>query len=218
MKTVSDVTKVLVLFLAACASSWQASAGPIIGDKEWYQPADLLGYSWNDFNAICSGGACNGLLGGAGPNLTGWTWASIYEVGDLFAATSPHAGGISTYQSPQLQPYNNFITDTGFVRTTDDTLAISFGLTGIAGFTSTLLTGGEIAYIGLAQMGLGFPQGPPYGSRFTTEATYPINANTENEPYIGAWLYRAAEVPVPATVWLVALGVIVLRRSRVRTA
>jgi hypothetical protein len=218
MKTVSDVTKVLVLFLAACASSWQASAGPIIGDKEWYQPADLLGYSWNDFNAICSGGACNGLLGGAGPNLTGWTWASIYEVGDLFAATSPHPGGISTYQAFGTQPYANFITNTGFVRTTDNTLAISFGLTGVAGFTSTPLSGGGMAYIGLAQMGLGFPQGPPFASRFSTETTYPTSAPTSGEPYIGGWLYRAAEVPVPASVWLVALGVIVLRRSRSRTA
>jgi hypothetical protein len=218
MKRIIRVAMLWVVALAACAGSWQAAAGPIIGDKEWYQPADLLGYSWNDFNAICGGGACNGLLSGAGPNLTGWTWASIDEVGELFAATSPHPGGIATYEVFGTQTYANFITDTGFVRTTDDTLAISFGLTGIAGFTSTLLPGGETAYIGLAQMGLGFPQGPPFASRFSTETIYPINANTESEPYIGGWLYRAAEVPVPATLWLIALGVVALRWSRFRTA
>lgn len=48
MKTVSDMTKLLVLFFAGCASSWQASAGPIIAGREWYQPAGLLGYSWKN--------------------------------------------------------------------------------------------------------------------------------------------------------------------------
>jgi hypothetical protein len=212
MKTLSDMTKLLLLFFAACASSWQASAGPIIGDKEWYQPADLLGYSWNDFNAICSGGACNGLLGGAGPNLTGWTWASIYEVGDLFAATSPHAGGISTYQSPQYQPAFDFAADTGFVRTTDANLGINFGISGIAGLSSTLAPGGSSAYYGVVQVSI-FNQ---VGSTISTETTYfPLTDDSTN---VGAWLYRAAEVPVPATAWLVALGVVALRWSRSRTA
>lgn len=215
MKTVSDVTKVLVLFLAACASSWQASAGPIIGDKEWYQPADLLGYSWNDFNAICSGGACNGLLGGAGPNLTGWTWASIHEVGDLFAATSPHPGGIALYQSPQLQPFVDFMNDTGFVRTTDAALAINSGLSGVAGFSSTVAPGVGLAYLGVVQLSIGFPAGPPAGTAISTEWTY---SNSEAAPYVGGWLYRASEVPLPATLWLLALGIAALCVSRHRAA
>jgi hypothetical protein len=208
-------TRALVTWLlgfAACASSWQAAAGPIIGDKEWYQPADLLGYSWNDFNAVCNGGACNGLLGGVGPNLTGWTWASIYEVGDLFAATSPHAGGISTYQSPQLQPAFDFAADTGFLRTTDANLAINFGISGIAGLSSTLAPGGSSAYYGVVQASL-FQQ---VGSTISTEMTYfPL---TDDAPNVGAWLYRAADVPVPATAWLVALGVVALRWARNRAA
>lgn len=214
MKTVSDVTKVLMLFLAACASSWQASAGPIIGDKEWYQPADLLGYSWNDFNAICSGGACNGLLGGAGPNLTGWTWASIYEVGDLFAATSPHTGGISRYQTPLGLPANNFFASTGFLPTSDINMAINFGIQGVAGLSSTLAPTSGNAYFAFAQLGI-FP-GPSFGSTFATDATYfPLS---EGSSTVGGWLYRAAEVPVPATVWLVALGAVALRWSRYRPA
>ena len=208
----------LALVFVACTTSWHAAAGPIIDGREWYQPVELVGYSWNDFDAVCGAGTCSGLLGGSGPNLTGWIWASIYEVGDLLAATSPHPGGISTYQAYGTQPYANFITDTGFLRTTDDGLAISFGLTGVAGFTSTLVAGGGMAYVGLAQTGLGFPQGPPFTSRFSTEATYPTDATTEGEPYIGGWLYRSAEVPAPATLWLVALGVAALRWSRYRGA
>lgn len=215
MKTFFDMTKLLVLFLASLAGSLQAYAGPIIGDREWYQPADLLGYSWNDFNAICSGGACNGLLGGAGPDLTGWTWASIYEVGDLFAATSPHPGGIALYQSPQLQPFIDFTNDTGFVRTTDDMLAINSGLTGVAGFSSTPAPGVGLAYLGVVQLSIGFPAGPPAGSAISTEWTY---STSEAAPYVGAWLYRVAEVPVPASLWLVALGVVALRWSISRTA
>jgi hypothetical protein len=215
MKRITSVAVMWVVALAVGANSWQASAGQIIGDKEWYQPADLLGYSWNDFNAICGGGACNGLLSGMGPDLTGWTWASIHEVGELFAATSPHPGGISTYQAPQAQPFYDFANATGFTRTTDDMISINFGFTGIAGFSSTLAPGDATAYYGDALISLGFPQGPPAGSRFSTASTASLN---DDQPYIGGWLYRAAEVPVPATVWLIALGLAALRWSRYRIA
>jgi hypothetical protein len=200
MKRLTRVSMVLVLACATWATSWHASAGPIIGGKEWYQPVDLVGYSWNDFNAICGAGTCNGLLGGVGPNLTGWTWASIFEVGDLFAATSAHPGGIGEYYSPQF---------------TDDLFTANTGLSGVAGFSSTLAPVGGLAYLGLAQSSVGFPAGPPFGSTFSTESTY---STTEDAPYVGGWLYRASEVPVPATLWLIALGVMALRWSRLRTA
>ena len=201
----------LVLGFAAGACSWHASAGPIIGDKEWYQPTDLRGYSWNDFDAVCSAGVCSGLLGGVGPDLTGWTWASIFEVGALFAATSPHPGGVGKYQTPELQPYVDFINNTGFWRTTDEFFAINFGITAVAGFSSSAV--GGLAYLGVAQFGL-FP-GPDAGSTFSTNwAQRPTDAS----PYVGAWLYRAADVPVPATWWLVAPGLAALRWSRRRTA
>ena len=215
MKRLTRLSMIWVLACAACATSWHASAGPIIDGREWYQPVELVGYSWNDFNAVCGAGTCNGLLGGSGPNLTGWIWASIYEVGDLFAANSPHAGGISFYQSSQLQPYIDFINDTGFVRTTDDMLAINAGLTGVAAFSSTLVPGGGIAYLGVAQLSVGFPAGPPFGSTFSTQA---VSSLTEAGPYVGGWLYRAAEVPLPATLWLVAFGVAAVRWSRYRAA
>lgn len=211
MKRAPGVAVVIVLALVA----GRVSAGPIIDGREWYQPVELVGYSWNDFYAVCAAGPCNGLLGGAGPNLTGWTWASIYEVGDLFAANSPHAGGISFYQSPQLQPFIDFISDTGFVRTTDDMLAINTGLTGIAAFSSTLVPDAELAYLGVAQLSVGFPAGTPFGSIFSTT---PVSTRTEAGPYVGGWLYRAAEVPVPATLWLLTMGVLALRWSRYRTA
>lgn len=213
MKRLTAVSIVLMSVFAIGATSRHASAGPIIGDKEWYQPADLRGYSWIDFYAVCGAGACNGLLGGTGPDLTGWTWASIYEVGDLFAATSPHPGGVNTYQSPLLQSYVDFTDDTGLMRTTDDLVAVNFGLTGIAGVSSTLVPGGTMAYLGAAQFII-FP-GVDYGSTFSTEAAH---WPSEASPYIGAWVYRAAEAPAPATVWLIALGVAALRWSRHRTA
>lgn len=215
MKRLTAVSIVLTLAFAACATSRHVSAGPIIGDQEWYQPVDLVGYSWNDFNAICGAGTCNGLLGGVGPNLAGWTWASIFEVGDLFAATSPHAGGISFYESSQLQPFIDFMNDTGFARTTDDLVAINYGLTGVAGFSSTLVPGVGLAYLGVAQLSVGFPSGTPAGSIFSTT---PVSTLTEAGPYIGGWVYRASEVPAPATLWLIASGVMALQWLRHRTA
>jgi hypothetical protein len=204
----------VALVFAACTTSWQASAGPIIDGREWYQPVELVGYSWNDFNAVCGAGACSGLLGGSGPNLSGWIWASIYELGDLLAATSPHPGGIATYQTSQLQPWIDWRTDTGFLPTTDIFLAINLGITAVAGLTSTLAPGDASAYVGIAQASI-FASRSDFGSTFTSDVTAEI---TEAGPYFGAWLYRAAEVPAPATLWLVALGVAALRWSRYRGA
>ncbi|MCB1697718.1 MAG: hypothetical protein KDI34_15935 [Halioglobus sp.] len=59
-------------------------AGDIIpvNGKEWLQPDLFIGLTWEEIDAVCPNGVCNGVL--AGRDVTGWTWASIEDVAALF--------------------------------------------------------------------------------------------------------------------------------------
>lgn len=50
--------------------------------KVWYQADQFRGVSWDDVNQACSGGPCEGQVGGV--VLNGWTWASDTDVAELF--------------------------------------------------------------------------------------------------------------------------------------
>lgn len=60
----------------------------LIADKDWRQLTETLYFSYNDLvtNGICdaSTGACSGTLRGV--DFTGWTWATVAEVGAMFSA------------------------------------------------------------------------------------------------------------------------------------
>lgn len=55
-----------------------------VGGKEWLQPILFLDLAWNDIDDVCphDTGVCSGLLNGY--DVTGWKWASVNDVNDLF--------------------------------------------------------------------------------------------------------------------------------------
>ncbi|MFC1579071.1 hypothetical protein ACFL3Y_01635 [Pseudomonadota bacterium] len=53
-----------------------------VDGKQWYQPYLFTGLSWEDIDAICPDGICKGML--KGYDLTGWSWASVKDMNDLF--------------------------------------------------------------------------------------------------------------------------------------
>lgn len=53
-----------------------------VDGREWYQPYLFTEFSWSDINSVCPAGKCAGMLNGY--DLTGWTWASINDVNQLF--------------------------------------------------------------------------------------------------------------------------------------
>lgn len=199
----------LVVVVGAFASSAHSSV--ILGDRQWLQPADLLGYTWNDFDAACPNGVCAGSLSGAGPDITGWNWASIDVVGDLFAALSPHPGGIASFFSPE--PFLGFdvVSTSGFTVTSSLELAINFGISGVAGYSSTPGPQPGSAYWGVIQVGLfpGFSRGTTIDTTATIETDLPTDV-------IGAWLYRTHAVPAPSSLLLLAAGFILVCGGRSR--
>lgn len=53
----------------------------VVGDQTWYQPALFIGVTWQEIDALCSGGPCTGSLNGY--DLTGWNWASVTDLASL---------------------------------------------------------------------------------------------------------------------------------------
>jgi hypothetical protein len=53
-----------------------------VDGKQWLQVDLFTNLSWNDINAVCPAGVCSGVLNGI--DVTGWTWASINDVNQLF--------------------------------------------------------------------------------------------------------------------------------------
>lgn len=205
-------TSVLLCLLVAFVSA-SAVAGPVVNGKEWLQPADVTGFSWSEFNAVCAGGSCIGSIGTSGPDLTGWTWASIFEVGDLFSVTTPHSGGVSVFESAQISFGAEFITDVGFQITSSPEVAINFGVSAVAGHSSTLMPTASSAYLGFVQIGF-FPQ---YfrGSLVSTDTVNPTDYRDDS---VGAWLYRSVSIPSPASLSLLLLACAQLFALRIRRA
>lgn len=68
----------------------------IVGDKEWAQVNLFAELSWNDINAVCPAGVCGtGTLNGY--DMSGWAWASVFDVGALFNQLTPHPGAIAFF-------------------------------------------------------------------------------------------------------------------------
>ncbi len=71
---------------------------PIVGgNKEWLQPADFLGYSPRQVEAICPppSGACSGSLPNSSVDLTGYYWASLDDIAQLLNGMRPYDSPIN---------------------------------------------------------------------------------------------------------------------------
>jgi hypothetical protein len=59
--------------------------------KSWYNAHLFLGVTWEEVNAVCPGGPCNGFLNGH--DMTDWTWATGAEVQallDFYGTIDPY--------------------------------------------------------------------------------------------------------------------------------
>ena len=186
-----------VLGWASCA----AQAGPIINGVEWYQPADITGYSWNEFNTVCPTGVCTGSINSN--DLTGWMWASADDVNALFnyyIGSDELSGGPDFYNEFNSTWAPLFFSD--FV----PTLTAPFGQQTI-GWISTEYDSdsGHAGRLG------------SQGDFDFAETAFFLDKDFVDPP-VGAWLYRSAEVPTPTTFSLLGLGLLMLFRLNPKKA
>lgn len=122
MKTITRSTLQMTLF-ALLTTGAHTFANPIIDNKKSIQPLATLSYARSSFNAVCAGGPCSGSAGTKGPDLTGWTWATASELGDLSRMFTPLPGGSVEYYSSSYDTVQEFLDNTG--RSFSTTLTLS---------------------------------------------------------------------------------------------
>jgi hypothetical protein len=99
----SDEVFYLMPVFKPISSTVSADGTVTIDGKEWLQPADFVGYSFDEVKVVCPTETCSGRLPGSTFDLTGYTWASIMEVSSLF-----NAYGVSP---PFTKPFQAWVDD-----------------------------------------------------------------------------------------------------------
>jgi hypothetical protein len=173
-----------------------------VGEKTWAQVTLFANLSWNDIDAACPEMDSGKCLDGTtlnGWDMTGWTWASIFDVGALFASTTPHPGGIASYSEINSTWAPEFF-ELGFEPTLSSSITVN-----IVGLTSTTLEGGSgSAYVGRLLWGI-------FGFDDAVETTASVG-KTLTASARGGWFYQspATEVPEPGTLPLFGLAFVML--------
>lgn len=76
------VTYISPLFVPLTAGTPITDTISVAG-KEWAQPADFTGLSWDGINALCPGGMCGPGVILRGFDMDGWTWATLEDINGL---------------------------------------------------------------------------------------------------------------------------------------
>jgi len=176
--------------------------------KVWRQVTETTNLSWSDLATVCpldAATACSGSVKGV--NMTGWVFASIDQVGDLFSYFGDYPGGINLAYAPQATSHAAQFFDTAFDQTYSDNIYRA-----VFGFSSTPHPGGNIWGADVLDLAADSPNPDLwYGSN--------QHGDTEND-LVGAWMWQStvSAVPEPST-WAILitgfLGVgVALRRRR----
>ena len=202
-----------LLFIA-----YNSSASIIVDGREWYQPSELSGFAWFEFDAACpesAGRVCSGLLGDpnppivdagrTNPDLSGWIWAGPDDLNALlnlyllpYVAPSSLLGpGPDFYAEMHGFPGREWALDflADFLPTN------TFGLqSSVSGYLSVLGSQSNLGAVGyvtdIGETGL--------FDRAGSDNEVPTNSFSP----IGGWLYRdvPTAVPLPSTAILLGLG------------
>ena len=191
--------------VVACAVSLLTSsafaASVNVAGKEWRQVSETLGYSWTQIAGVCpaGGGVCTGSLVGA--DFTGWTWATIEEVGNLlFPVYNPSfPGGISAHTQAGSPWAPAFLTD---FYATDTTHGYDY----VFGWTATPADGTGSYAANVTNWS--------NGGLFDEMKTNIVRLNQMSDPTLGAWLYHP--IPLPPALPLMGLAMAGLGFTRKR--
>ena len=184
------------------------SGDVVVGERAWRQLTDtqhlnydLVVRKCDEFTGTCAGvcsaetGACDGSIGGV--DFTGWTWASVSEVGELFATLTPHPGGVEQLSDTNTTWAPDFVSR--FAPTLYFTESLSFCETrgpdnrtlAVQGFTRTTVS-----------TNVNFARSPRLWdglARVSTDLADTNHATGKTNDFCGygIWLYRDAIANAP---------------------
>ena len=185
------------ILIAVILSASTVRATPItdivtVGANDWAQPVLFFGLSWNDMNAVCPAGVCGvSLLNGF--DVSSWTWASVFEVGELFASLSGHPGGIASFKEElTVTDAEDFFDDVGFK-------------------TTNILSGVRLITAWSSSVGPSQPWAPrlrdwPDGQGIKDNWQTNSGGGPASNNVGGGWFFRATQVPEPSSLALFGLG------------
>lgn len=201
--------KLITRLLVVLAFSWAGSASAIpitdtvtLDGKEWAQPADFTGISWNTIFAVCGAGPCIGNL--IVPfrftyEMDGWTWASNAQVQSLF---NTFTGRNDTAPTLFTEAYSEWAP--AVLAVFDSSFSPGFGSDYVAGWTSSLDAYGR-GYLPFVRDDNG--DRPDLGGGDDEVSTKRTNFVFQQFESAGAWFVRDAKpVPTPATLALFGLA------------
>lgn len=187
----------LLISILLCTTEANAAAYVDTSGIEWRQLTETRGFSWNEIATVCpaGGGECTGMLDTV--DFTGWTWATIDQVGDLFYRETGgyHPGGVADVYQTESDWAPEFLSK--MAKTWSG-----------SGYEYAYGLSANLAPNGRAMAGVIYDRYPP-------NSVTDDQASTEYERFTytatsgqGAWLFRGAEVPLPAasSLFLAALA------------
>ncbi len=184
------------LMISLGCGSTEAMAATVFDDghgKDWRQVTDTAGISWSDIASVCplnGATACNGTVDGV--NLTGWVFADVDQVGQLFSYFGDFPGGIDQVHVSSTSQAGSFL-DNAINPTYSDNIYRA-----VYGWTSTPTPGGSIWVAEVIDR----PSGDPNGDFWSTDDNFgPGQSNV-----VGAWMWQPSAVPEPATWAMFIIG------------
>ena len=202
------ITNIFIAWLLFIFSS--VSQAVVIEGREWRQLTDTLNYSWNQVSSVCSpsSGACNGTIGSV--HFSSWTWASIFDVADLFTYFDPNPPyDLVNWNEVDSEWAPLFFNKFNPTESSED-LFLASGITRSTRVST--FTGVETAlYAELADRTTDLSN----DYRFTRLFFLDLDSIA---PTKGHWLYRDVDVtpvPIPSTFLLMIFGLLGLGLAKI---
>lgn len=182
-----------------------------LGDgKEWAQINLFTNLSWDTINTACPAGVCTSGTQLNGYKMDGWTWASVYDVGELYQLfTSNFPGGFNTYIELGSTWATTFLSTFQYTYESPDYYQY------VRGWAAGDCFIGQFDYsycYNPMVVDYVYDQDPDL---MTTSGSYtPSDLFGES---IGAWFFRTDSVPEPSALLLLSLGLLGLGLQRRRS-